>query len=449
MNTTPSHGSDLSTQETGDNGSTKGLSASRRNFVKGSTLAVGAATMVHSSARAGQDQRELRLALVGCGGRGKGAINDSLSVNENVKIVALADLYMRNCEGTVKALGKKYPNKIDVQKDRMFSGLDGYKRILDDSSIDVVMFATSPGFRPPYVLEAVQAGKHVFAEKPSCVDPAGYKKNLEAHELALKSNTAIVTGTQYRRQENYKEAVAKIHAGEIGDIISATTRYCTGRIWHRNRGQDMSDTEYQLFNWMHHVWLSGDHIAEQAVHNIDAINWIMGGPPESAYGSGGRHQRPDGSELWDSFAIDYMYPGNRLCSFMCRQLGSTDYDNGNWVYGSNGRMFIGAINSPAIMYDKSGEKVWEAKGNIGAAYQQEHKDLIDSIRAGEPIVELKQTAESSLTAAMGRMSAYTGKKVTWDFASKDSQLDLFPADLDWDAARETAPVAVPGETKLV
>lgn len=405
--------------------------------------------MVHSSTAIADDARELRLALVGCGGRGRGAIQDSLSINENIKLVALADLYMENCANTRTLAQRKFENKVDIADDRMYAGLDAYRSILDDHSIDVVMFATSPGFRPPYVWEAVKAGKHVFAEKPTCVDAAGYKKNLEAHELAVKSNTAIVTGTQYRRQTNYIAAVERIHDGAIGDIISAKTRYCTGGIWYRDRKEGMSDAEYQLYNWMHHTWLSGDHIAEQAVHNIDAINWIMGGPPESAYGSGGRHRRPGGSELWDSFAIDYVYPGDRLCSFMCRQLPDTKYDNGNTIYGSEGTMFIGAINSPSIQYDRAGEEVWRSEGKISAAYQQEHKDLIDSIRAGDPIVELKQTAASSLTAVMGRVAAYTGQNVTWDFLTKESQLDLFPKDLEFDGQLDTQPAAVPGITKLI
>lgn len=440
----------MNMQSTSKNASSQdGHQSSRRKFVATTGAAAGLATMVHTSSATADDSRELRLALVGCGGRGRGAIQDSLSINENVKLVALADLYHENCVTTRTLAQRKFADKVDIADDRMFGGLDAYRNILDDHSIDVVMFATSPGFRPPYVWEAVKAGKHVFAEKPTCVDPAGYRKNLEAHALAEKSNTAIVTGTQYRRQTNYVAAVKRIHDGAIGDIVSAKTRYCTGGIWFRDRKEGMSDAEYQLYNWMHHVWLSGDHIAEQAVHNIDAINWIMGGPPESAYGSGGRHRRPDSSELWDSFAIDYVYPGDRLCSFMCRQLPGTKYDNGNWIYGTEGTMNIGAINNPSIQYDRSGEEVWRSEGKISAAYQQEHKDLIDSIRAGEPIVELKETAASSLTAVMGRVAAFTGQNVTWDFITQESKLDLFPADLKMQGEMDTAPVAVPGVTKLV
>jgi predicted dehydrogenase len=184
------------------------------------------------------------------------------------------------------------------------------------------------------------------------------------------------------------EAIKQLHEGVIGDIIAATMRYCSSGIWFRNRQPEMSDTQYQVFNWMHHIWLSGDQIAEQAVHNIDTMNWIMGGPPESAYGSGGRFTRPEGSEMWDNIEVDYVYPGNRLVSFMCRQIPSTQGDNSNTIYCTQGSCTIRGGNSGASIVDRDGKEVWSMKGDIGAAYKQEHKDLIDSIRNGKPSVEL-------------------------------------------------------------
>ncbi len=211
----------------------------------------------------------------------------------------------------------------------------------------------------------------------------------------------------------------------------------------------MSDAEYQLYNWMHFIWLSGDQIVEQAVHNIDVMNWLMEGPPISAYGSGGRFTRPTGSQMWDNVSIDYEYPGDRILSFQCRQIPHTKGENGSVIYGTKGTARIGAANKAASLYGQGGGETWSMKGDIGAAYQQEHKDLVDSIRAGEPIVELKETAESSLTAAMGRMAAYTGQKVDWEFASEKSQLDLFPKNLSMDGPLEMSPYAVPGVTKLI
>lgn len=391
----------------------------------------------------------VRIGLVGAGGRGSGAVNNTLTINENIKLSAIADLQEVKLEALRKAVTKRYEGKVDVADHKMYSGIDAYRRILDDPEIDLVLFATPPGFRPQYLAEAVDAGKHVFAEKPTCVDPAGYKICLSAHEQAEQNGTAIVTGTQYRRQTNYIEAINRIHDGAIGDIIAATMRYCASGIWFRTRKEGMSDTEYQIFNWMHFVWLSGDQIAEQAVHNVDTMNWIMGGPPESAYGSGGRFTRPEGSEMWDNVAVDYIYPGNRLVSFMCRQIPGTQGDNSNTIYGSKGSCTIYGGNRGANIVDRDGKEVWSMKGDIGAAYEQEHKDLIDSIRAGKPIVELRATAESSMTAVLGRMAAYTGQNVTWDFAVNESTLDLFPKDFDINGSRPEPEYAIPGKTKLI
>lgn len=430
--------------------------STRRDFLQTGTAVTAGVASGLAGARplrgdepAAGNSQLVRLGLVGAGGRGSGAVNNSLTINENIKLSAIADLDEVKLEPLRKAVTKRYEGKVDVADHKMYSGIDAYRRILDDPEIDVVLFATPPGFRPQYLAEAVDAGKHVFAEKPTCVDPAGYKICLSAHEQAESNGTAIVTGTQYRRQTNYIDAINKIHDGAIGDIIAATMRYCATGIWFRTRKEGMSDTEYQIYNWMHFVWLSGDQIAEQAVHNIDTMNWIMGGPPESAYGAGGRFTRPEGSEMWDNVAVDYVYPGNRLVSFMCRQIPGTRGDNSNTIYGSKGICTIYGGNRGANIVDRDGNESWSMKGDIGAAYEQEHKDLVDSIRAGKPIVELRATAESSMTAVLGRMAAYTGQNVTWDFATEESQLDLFPKDFDIKGSRPEPEFAVPGKTKLV
>ncbi len=429
---------------------------SRRRFLKegtaiSATVASGLASvpMVHGQAAAQGNSDTVKLALVGCGGRGGGAIGDTMSINENIQLVALADVDGEKLGGLRKSMSQRFEDKINVADHKMHSGIDAYRRVLDDPDVDVVLFATPPGFRPQYIAEAVDAGKHIFAEKPTCVDPAGYKICLSAHEQAEANGTAIVTGTQYRRQTNYIEAIKRMHEGAIGDIIAATMRYCSTGIWFRTRKPDMSDTQYQIYNWMHFIWLSGDQIAEQAVHNIDTMNWIMGGPPESAYGCGGRFTRPEGSEMWDNVEVDYIYPGNRMVSFMCRQIPATTGDNSNTIYGSKGICTIYGGNKGANIIDRDGNEVWSMKGDISSAYQQEHKDLIDSIRAGKPIVELKETAESSMTAVLGRMAAYTGKNVTWDFATNESKLDLFPKDFDYEGPRPEPEFAVPGKVDLI
>ena len=425
----------------------------RRNFIKAGTAATVATGLAGSTRPIRGDepapsQDLVRIGLVGAGGRGGGAANDTLTANENVKLTAIADLDPEKPPRLLKGL-EKYESKVEVEAGSVYSGIDGYKRILDDKNIDIVMFATPPGFRPQYIAEAVDAGKHVFAEKPTCVDPAGFKVCMWADAKARANKTAIVTGTQYRRQTNYMEAIKRIHGGEIGDIISATTRYCATGIWYRNRKPGMTDTEYQIYNWMHFVWMSGDQIAEQAVHNIDTMNWIMGGPPESAYGAGGRFTRPDDSEMWDNVEVDYLYSGNRVLSFMCRQIPGTKGDNSNVIYGTKGICTIFGSNKGASITDRSGKESWAMKGNIGAAYKQEHKDLVDSVRSGNPIVELKNTAESSLTAVLGRTAAYTGQKVTWDFLTNKSEQSLFPQEFDIKAPREKIGFAIPGKTELV
>ena len=440
-NTPPAAASELSAA---------GQRVSRRSFVS-STSAVGAAAaglMVHSSLPAAEAPRELRLAIIGCGGRGSGAINDSLTINDQVKLVAAADLYQSKCASLRKMLAEVHADKVALDDERMYAGLDGYKRILESRDVDLVLITTSPGFRPTYIREAVEAGKHVFAEKPACVDPAGYRVCLAAHDAALAQGTAIVGGTQYRRQVNYVGAVEQIRQGGIGGVIGATARYCGTGIWYRPRTAGMSDAEYQLNNWMHFIWLSGDHVVEQAVHNLDAINWVMDANPVSAFGSGSRFTRPEDSEMWDSFSIDYEYPGDRVVSFMCRQIPGTATDVSNVIYGSQGECHIGAGNAGSRIFDRVGKKVWEMAGSIADAYKQEHKDLVDSIRAGKPIVELRQMADSSLVAVMGRMAAYTGQRVTWKFVSEESQLDLFPKGLAWDATLPAPAHAVPGRTKL-
>jgi myo-inositol 2-dehydrogenase/D-chiro-inositol 1-dehydrogenase len=421
---------------------------SRRGFLgTGAAASLAAGLMVHSSAAA--ETSELRLGIVGCGGRGIGALDDSLSINQNVKVVAAADLYPAKAAALRQTLGPKHEGKVALEDAKIHGGLDGSRRVLEDPEIDVVLLATSPGFRPRMILEAIEAGKHVFAEKPSCVDPAGYRICLAAHAKAVEKGLGIVTGTQYRRQTNYIGAVEKIRQGAIGEIVSGTTRYCAGGIWYRPRKEGMSDAEYQLNNWMHFIWLSGDQIAEQAVHNIDTINWVMGTNPVSAYGSGGRFTRPADSEMWDNMTVDYEYPGGKTISFMCRQLPGTAGDNGSVIQGTEGTCFIGAINSGSRIVDRKGAEVWKMGGSISAAYKQEHKDLIDSIRAGKPIVELAQTADSSLVAVLGRVAAYTGQRVTFDFLAKESRLDLFPADLAWDSSLPAPRFAIPGKTKLV
>jgi predicted dehydrogenase len=412
-------------------------------------MAGATSRFVHASENSsGDPNRVINIGLIGSGGRGTGAINDSLSINENVRLVAVADLKRGNCERTVQGMSKRHDGKVDVKDENIHVGLDAYQKVLENPEVDLVLLTTSPGFRPSQLSDAVDAGKHVFAEKPSCVDPAGYRTCVAAHDRAVENGTAIVTGTQYRRQTNYIGAIEQLRDGAIGDIVSATTRYCSNGIWYKNRKEGVSNLDYQLDNWMHFIWLSGDQICEQAVHNIDTMNWVMDSAPQTAYGSGGRFTRPDDSEMWDNMQIDYVYPGDRVLSFMCRQIPGTQGDNSNTIYGTEGTMMIDAGSGGSRIFDRAGKEIWSMKGSIADAYRQEHKDLVDSIRAGKPIVELKTTAASSLTAVMGRLAAYTGQRVDWDFVTTKSKLDLFPKDLAENTVVESNGYAIPSITKL-
>ncbi len=432
-------------------------SATRRTFLQTGTAAgaavAAANAAVHVSAQDSTKSKSandtVTIGIVGTGGRGGGALNDTMSINDNIKLVATADLFPEKSQRLLKGTARRHPDKVAVEDSRIYGGLDGYKRILEDPTIDLVLLTTSPGFRPYHIAEAVEAGKHVFAEKPSCVDPAGYRVCVDAHDAAERNKTSIVTGTQYRRQVNYVGAIEQIRKGTIGRVVNATTRYCSTGIWYRPRKEGMSDAEYQLNNWMHFVWLSGDQITEQAVHNIDLMNWVMGGPPEQAYGSGGRFTRPQDSEMWDNISVDYDYADNKTVSFMCRQIPRTRGENGNVIYGTDGTCYIAAGSGGSRIVDLEGEQTWAMKGSIGDAYKQEHKDLIDSIRSGKPIVELKETANSSLTAVMGRMAAYTGQRISWKFLTEDSKLDLFPKGLTMESELPKPQHAAPGTTKLI
>ncbi len=427
---------------------------SRRSFIK--STAAGAAGVAGLSALAqgrpvapvkGSD--ELRVGVVGAGGRGMGACVDCLSSSEGVRLVAIGDLTFeicRNARDTLK--GTQVGSQVDVGDSSLFSGLDAYRGVIGHADVDVVILTTSPGFRPAHLAEAVAAGKHIFSEKPVCVDAPGYRSCLQSHDKALAQGTAIVTGTLYRRQPSYVEAIKRIHAGQIGRLTGGLAYYCSTGIWYRDRQPDMTDMQYQLYNWYHFVWLSGDQIVEQAVHNIDAINWIMGGPPVRAFGSGGGMTRPADSEIYDHVDIDYHYANGAIVSFKCRQIPGSEPRVINTILGTTGIAYVNPGGSKIT--DLDGVESFSLRHEKNNPYVQEHKEMIESIRAGRPIVELKATAESSLTAVMGRLAAYSGQEVTWDFVTRSVQ-DLMPNEetLTFQTPVTSPGMQMPGAMKLV
>ena len=425
--------------------------ASRREFLStAATVAAGAAALnlgaiTGSAHAAGSDV--IKVGLVGCGGRGTGAAEQSINSSSNVKLYAMGDLFPDNLGNSKEKLAR-FGDKFDVSDDRCFTGFDAYKKVID-SGVDLVILATPPGFRPGHIKAVIDAGKHLFTEKPVAVDGTGIRMVMAAAEEAKKKNLAVVAGTQRRHQLGYIEAMKKIHDGAIGDIVTARCYWNQGGLWSRERQPNWSDTEYQLRNWLYYTWLSGDHIVEQHVHNLDVINWAMRAHPVKAYAMGGRQVRtqPIYGNAFDHFAVEYEYPGGRHTQSMCRQIDGTDGKVAEVIVGTKGVYDLEAGNY--VMRPTDGKAVRTRGKDINERnpYEQEHIDMVESIRSGHPLNELKTVAESTLTAIMGRMSAYTGKTVTWDQAL-NSKLDLKPEDLKF-GPLPTPPVAVPGDTPLV
>jgi len=421
-------------------------SLSRREFVKlgGATAAAGA--LASQLPAAGRPLDEIRVGLVGCGGRGRGAAVNSLESSSGVKLVAIADAFERKVHEARKVFARtKVKDHVELDDDSCFWGLDAYKQVIHHPKVDLVIDATPPAFRPSHLAEIVKAKKHAFIEKPCCVDPTGYHSVLASAAEARANGTAIVTGTLFRRAKNYVEGIAAIHEGAIGDILFAQARYCSGGIWYRKREPGMTDAEYQINNWYHFVWLSGDQIVEQAVHNLDAINWVMGGPPSRAYGAGGQRNRPADSEIYDNMEIDYEYPNGATLSFMCRQQAGKGMVM-NRIVGTKGVAVIMPFGK-ATLTSHDGKQIFQSRYGKNA-YVTEHTDLIASIRAGTPIVEAEVLANSSLTAVMGRLAGYSGQEVTWDFVTEKSHLDLMPEKLTMQSEMPKREVAVPGRYRL-
>lgn len=429
-------------------------SLSRRDFARtGLASAAGAlaATWVPSSAArastAGARYAEIRVGLIGCGGRGTGAAANALRAAEGIKLVAVGDVFRKKAVNALEALrGDGLGELLDCPEDSIYDGLDAYKRVIEHPKVDVVLHAAPPGLRPLHLAANVAAGKHAFIEKPCCVDPVGYRSVQASAKLAREKGLSIVTGTIFRRSNNYVDGIRAIHEGALGDLLFAQARYCSGGIWYRDREPGQSDVEYQMNNWYHFTWLSGDQIVEQAVHNIDCINWVMGGAPKRAYGSGGQRVRPKDSEIYDHTAIDFEYPNGATCSFFCNQQPGKGMV-WNRIVGTKGEAWIHPFGKTTLT-THGGETILQAKYK-GDAYVQEHTDLFAALRAGRQLLELDELNDSTLTAVIGRLAAYTGEEVSFEWAAKESKLDTYPQQMDLKGALPAPTVAVPGRTKLV
>ena len=365
----------------------------RRDFMSGAVAAAGGLTILGATAR-GQG-KTFKVGLIGCGGRGNGALAQDIQAGKhlglNMQVVATCDFFKGKAERT----GKKY----GVPKARCFGGANGYKKFLD-TDVEVVCIATSPNFRPVHFEAAVKAGKHVFMEKPVAVDPPGGRRIIAAGELAKKKGLAVVAGTQRRHSSGYRRRAFEILNGIHGTIAGGAIWWCGGKLWYHTQRQGEADASYLVRNWVSFAEMSGDHIVEQHVHNIDIANWFIGHPPRAAAGFGGRARRKTGNQF-DFFSIDFDYGDGCHIHSMCRQV------DGCW--GRVGEHFT-FNRARAVQKDLQVPKFPEH----GGAYVQEHIDLLDSIVKGQPLNEARNVAEATLAAVMGRIAAYTGQLVTWD-----------------------------------
>jgi predicted dehydrogenase len=389
----------------------------------------------------------LRIGLIGCGGRGTGAARDCLRGSDGVELVALGDVFsdrIERCRASLAELAAEdtaLGARINVANDRTFTGFDAYQGVLG-AGIDMVLIATPPAFRPLHVAAAVNAGKHIFMEKPVAVDPTGVRSIIASSDRADARGLAIVAGTQRRHDAGYLEIMRRVHEGAIGEIVGAQVYWNQGGLWMHERQAEWSDVEWQLRNWLYFTWLSGDHIVEQHIHNLDVANWALQAHPVRAVGVGGRQWRTDPAygHIFDHFAIDYEYPDGVHVMSMCRQIDGTASNVSEHLVGTSGTA------NPARWIASGSSWRYEAERSPMSPYQQEHTDLVASIRAGAPLNEGRQVAESTLTAIMGREAAYTGAAITWDELLNANQ-SLVPEQVQF-GAMAVAPVAIPGVTKL-
>jgi predicted dehydrogenase len=413
-------------------GKTKGMT--RRDFAKASAAA-GFAILSSRTVGAATNSETLKVGLLGCGGRGTGAAQQMLQGNPNVKLIALADLFEDKVKSARSRISRnkdeRVRSKCAVDDDHCFVGFDAYKKILK-TDIDILLEGTLPYSRPKHIEAAVNAKKHIFTEKPAASDPVGIRQFIAAAKRAEELKLSFVAGTQRRHQKPYVETMKKLHDGAIGEILSARAYWCGGLPFVRERRSDMSDVEYQIRNWINYCWTGGDNIVEQHVHNLDVINWVMDDHPVRVFASGGRAWKPSEEkygDLYDHFSCDFEYANGVNMSSFSRHWNNVDGGVFEEVVGTKGKS-----NCHNLAGKEKGED----------PYVQEHIDLVKSIRGTGPYLnEGVRVAESTLTAIMGRMSAYTGKRVTWDEAI-NSDLSIVPENLSFDIACPVGPIPSPG-----
>jgi len=423
---------------------------SRRSLLKAGA-AVSAGVLASAGGRvfaAGSDK--MGVAIIGCGGRGTKDAIDFLHSADGLEMVAMADLFPDRIESSLAAMRNKCGDKVTVTPETTFLGFDAYKKVLAMKEVDVVMLTTPPAFRPLMVRAAIEAGKHIFVEKPGAVDPVGVRSLLASAEMADKKRLSMVVGTQQRWQPQYLELIKRIHDGRLGDIVGGQAYWNWGSSkWHfEHRKPEWSDMEWQIRCWPYFVWLSGDHIVEQHLHNMDILNWAIGSPPVQCLAVGGRQARtsPEFGNIYDHFAAEYEYPNGIRVMSMCSQIEGSTPRVGERVQCSKGATYT--TRGEGYIEDVKGRKVFTYDDPIHSGEIAQCANLVKAIRNDEPINECKRLAESTMTVILGRMSAYTGRAMKWDWALKASKLDLSPEKYEM-GDLPVRPVAIPGQVKLI
>jgi predicted dehydrogenase len=416
----------------------------RRDFLKTGALVAAAPAIL----RGADDTKPIKVGLVGCGGRGTGAASQALKADDYSELVAMADIEQSRIDDSIGRLKKVADRKVKVDPDKMFNGLDAYQQLIN-SGVDVVLLATPPGFRPLHLRAAIEAGKHVFCEKPVAVDAPGVRHVLETAKMAKEKNLSLVAGFCWRYSNYIVDTMTKVLDGSIGDVIAYYATYYTNPVKPMpaasERSAGMSDVEWQIRNWYNFVHLSGDGLVEQAVHSVDKIAWIMRDqPPISCVATGGRQIPAQGGNIFDHFNVNYLYPNNVRAFMGCRQIENCHNENSDYILGTKGQATIGRGPMPRI----TGEKKWTFEGTKNDMYQAEHDALFASIRRGQPINDAIRMSTSTMLAIMGRMAAYTGQQVTWEQAMA-SQEKLFPDDMKWNGSFTPPSTPLPGVTKFI
>ena len=432
---------------------------SRRTFVKQSAAVVGGALAVPTVGKAIASYRPpgahgdetIRIALIGCGGRGTSAADQALSTSGRVQLVAMADAFSDRLEGALNHLEKLHPESVQVPEHRRFTGFDAYKKAIA-SGIDLVIFATPPGFRPIHFEHAIAEGKHVFMEKPLAVDGPGIRKILAAGEEATRKGLKVGVGLQRHHQALYLETIRRIHDGAIGAIRAYRAYWNGAGVWVKGRKEGQSEMEYQMRNWYYFNWLCGDHIVEQHIHNLDVGNWVTDSYPVTAQGQGGRQWRTgkEYGEIYDHHFVEYTYGDGTKMLSQCRHMKNCWDQVSEHLHGSDG-----VADLSAARIEPSWGSAWHYDGEEADPYQVEHDDLFAAIRQDRPYNEVENGALSTMTAILGRMATYSGKVVTWEEALA-SDLSLAPDRYDFEAPPPVLPddegryrVAIPGETVVL